>query len=232
MTRRLTDLQLERYQAEALSTEERAAVDEVLTKSPPDAEALRLLRAENAAFFVTQPPAAFVEKVMPTKKSPWRWLGALGAVAAAAALLLVVKTQAGTDADDDTRVKGGVGWHVTVSGQTGTRTLMEKTEVATGDTLSFQVATERQVFVAVISHAPDGWWVYAPSTGKVALRVGRGLTLIPEGAQLDETEGDEMLYLVSSDQPFEPERLRDSMKNNVVPEGLTIEQLGLVKHRR
>ena len=60
MTRRLTDLQLERYQAEALSPEERAAVDQVLAKSPPDAEALRLLRAENAAFFVSQPPAAFV----------------------------------------------------------------------------------------------------------------------------------------------------------------------------
>ena len=230
MTRRLTDLQLERYQAEALSAEERAAVDQVLAKSPLDAEALRLLRAENAAFFVTQPPAAFVEKMMPPKKSPWRWLGALGAVTAAAVLLLVVRNQAGPD--DDTRVKGGVGWHVTVSGQTGTRTLMEKTEVATGDTLSFQVATERQVFVAVISHAPDGWWVYAPSTGKEALRIGRGLTLIPEGAKLDETEGDEMLYLVSSDQPFEPERLRDSMKNDVVPEGVTVEQLGLVKHRR
>ena len=85
MTRRLTDLQLERYQAEALSAQERSAVDQVLANSPPDAEALRVLRAENAAF---------VEKVMPTWKSPWRWLGAFGAVAAAA-LLLVVRNQAG-----------------------------------------------------------------------------------------------------------------------------------------
>lgn len=230
MTRRLTDLQLERYQGEALSPEERAAVDQVLAKSAEDAEALRLLRADDAAFFVTNPPAAFVEKVMPTKKSAWRWLGALSAVAAAAALLLVVRSQGGDG--DDTRVKGGVGWHVTVSGQAGTRTLMESTQVAPGDTLSFQVATERQVFVAVISHAPDGWWVYAPSAGKEALRVGRGLTLVPDGARLDETEGDEMLYLVSSEQPFEPERLRDSMKNNVVPNGINVEQIGIVKHRR
>lgn len=229
MTRRLTDLQLERYQAEALSPEERSAVDQVLAKSPPDAEALRLLRAENAAFFVSQPPAAFVERVMPTKKSPWRWLGAFSALAAAAALLLVVRNQVGLD--DDTRVKGGVGWHVTVSGQTGSRTLMESTQVSPGDTLSFQVATQKQVFVAVISHAPDGWWVYAPATGKEAVRVSRGLTLIPDGAKLDETEGDETLYLVSSEQPFEPERLRDNMKNNVVPNGFDVEQIGLVKHR-
>lgn len=229
MTRRLSDLQLERYQAEALPPEERAAVDQVLAQSQADAEALRVLRTENAAFFVTQPPAAFVEKVMPTKRSPWRWLGALSAVAAAA-LLLIVRSQSGDG--EETRVKGGVGWHVTVSGQTGTRTLMDSTQVAPGDTLSFQVATERQVFVAVISHAPDGWWVYAPSAGKDAVRVARGLTLIPDGARLDETEGEETLYLVSSEQPFEPERLRESMKNNVVPEGINVEQIGIVKHRR
>ncbi len=230
MTRRLTDLQLERYQAEALSAQERAAVDQVLAQSSEDAEALRLLRADNAAFLVSQPAAPFVEKVMPTKRSPWRWLGALSAVAAAAALLLVVRNQGA--GDDDTRVKGGVGWHVTVSSQTGTHTLMDSAQVAPGDTLSFQVATEKQVFVAVISHAPDGWWVYAPSQGKDAVRVGRGLTLIPDGARLDETEGDETIYLVSSEEPFEPERLRDSMKNNVVPNGINVEQIAIVKHRR
>ena len=230
MTRRLTDLQLERYQAEALSAEERAAVDQVLAKSPPDAEALRLLRAENAAFFVSQPPAAFVERVMPTKKSPWRWLGAFSALAAAAALLLVVRNQVGLD--DDTRVKGGVGWHVTVSGQTGSRTLMESTQVSPGDTLSFQVATQKQVFVAVISHAPDGWWVYAPAAGSNAVRVERGLTVIPDAARLDETEGDETIYLVSSEQPFDPEKLRESMKSNVIPEAITVEPIGIVKRRR
>jgi ferric-dicitrate binding protein FerR (iron transport regulator) len=230
MNRRLSDLQLERYLAEALSPQERAAVDQVLASSAPDAEALRVLRTESAALFVTSPPAAFVEKVMPAKKSPWRgWLGALSAIAAAAALLLVVRNQRD---DDDTRVKGGIGWHVTVTGQTGTRTLMERTVVTPGETLSFEVATERQVFVAVISHAPDGWWVYAPASGTGAVRVERGLTLLPDGAKLDETEGDETVYLVSSDEPFEPEKLRDSMKNNVTPNGISVEPIPIVKRRK
>ena len=230
MNRRLSDLQLERYLAEALSVEERASVDQVLAQSAPDTEALRVLRTEAAALFVTLPPAAFVEKVMPTRRSSWRgWLGAISAIAAAAALLLVVRSQRD---DDETRVKGGIGWHVTVTNQNGTRTLMERTQVAPGETLSFEVATDKASFVAVISHAPDGWWVYAPASGNAAVRVERGLTLLPDGARLDETEGDETIYLVSSDEPFEPEKLRDSMKGNVTPNGITVAPIAIVKRRR
>jgi hypothetical protein len=231
MRRRLSDLQLERYLAEALSPAERTAVEATLAQSSPDAEALQALKASTAALFVTAPPAAFVEKVMPTRRAPWRgWLGALSALAAAAALLLVVRTQ--QQDDDDTRVKGGVGWHVTVSGMGGTRTLQLGAQVNPGETLSFQVATDKPVFVAVISHAPDGWWVYAPATGNQAVKVERGLTLLQDGARLDETEGDETLYLASSEQPFDPERLRESMKGNVIPNEITVEPIGLVKRRR
>ena len=232
MNRRLTDLQLERYLAEALPPSERTAVESVLAQSAPDSDALQELRASTAALFVTAPPAAFVEKVMPTRRSVWRgWLGAFSALAAAAALLLVVRSSTTGD-DDETRVKGGIGWHVTVTGQAGTRTLMTSAQVEPGETLSFQVATDRQAFVAVISHAPDGWWVYAPSVGNQAVRVERGLTLIPDGARLDETEGDETLYLVSSDQPFDPEKLRENMKSNVIPETIQVEPIGIVKRRQ
>lgn len=230
MNRRLTDLQLERYLAEALSPSERSAVEQVLAQSTPDSDALQQLRASTAALFVTAPPAAFVEKVMPTQRSPWRgWLGALSAVAAAAALLLVVRSQKD---DDETRVKGGIGWHVTVTGQTGTRTLLGNAHVLPGETLTFQVATEKPAFVAVISHAPDGWWVYAPASGREALRVPRGLTVISDAARLDETEGDETIYLVSSDGPFDPEKLRESMKSNVIPDAISVEPIGMVKRRR
>jgi hypothetical protein len=227
MNRRLSDLQLERYLAEALSADERAAIDRVLAESAPDAEAVRLLRAETAALFVTQPPAAFAEKVMPTKTSPWRaWFGALSAVAAAAALFVFFRGQ-----EEDTRVKGGVGWHVTVSGKTGSRTLREGTLVTPGETLSFQVASDKPVFVAVVSHAPDGWWVYAPSEGNNALRVERGLTLVPEGAQLDETEGNETLFFVTGDEPFDPMQVRDALKNGFTPTGVKLEPMPIVKLR-
>jgi hypothetical protein len=231
MNRRLTDLQLERYLAEALSPAERAAVESVLAQSTSDSDALQQLRASTAALFVTAPPAAFVEKVMPTRRSAWRvWFGAFSAVAAAVALLLVVVR--GQRDDDYTGVKGGIGWHVTVTGQMGSRTLVGSAQVMPGETLSFQVATEKQAFVAVISHAPDGWWVYAPASGNQAVRVERGVTTIPDGAQLDETEGDETLYLVSSEQPFDPEKLRESMKSNVIPDAITVEPIGIVKRRR
>lgn len=232
MNRRLTDLQLERYLAEALSPDERAAVEKLLAESTPDAEALRSLRASTAALFVSAPPAAFVEKVMPTRKaSPWRsWLGALSAVAAAAALLLLVRSQL-TD-DDEMRVKGGVGWHVTATNQRGTRTLMDQTQVEPGETLTFQVAADRRVYVAVVAHAPDGWFVYAPAEGSVAFEVQRGLTVMPDAAQLDETLGNETLYLLSSDEPFEPTRIRDALKNGFTPPGLTMEPMAVVKQRR
>lgn len=231
MNRRLSDLQLERYLADALSPAERSAVEATLAQSTPDAEALQAMRASTAALFVTAPPAAFVEKVMPTRRSPWRgWLGALSAIAAAAALLLVMRSQQGDD--DDRRVKGGIGWHVTISGMSGTRTLQIGAQVNPGETLSFQVASDKPAFVAVISHAPDGWWVYAPSSGNQALKVERGLTLLPDGARLDETEGDETLYLVSSEQPFDPDRLRESMKGNVIPNEIAVEPIGIVKRRR
>ena len=227
MNRRLSDLQLERYLAEALPADERAAVDRLLSESAPDAEALRLMKASTAALFTSLPPVAFVEKVMPAKKSPWRlWLGAFSAVAATAALLMISRSQ---QVEPETTVKGGVGWHATVSGQAGVRTLMQQALVAPGETLSFQVASDKPVFVAVLSHAPDGWWVYSPASGNHALRVERGLTLLPEGAQLDETEGDETLYFVSSDEPFDPDQLRESLKSNVRPNGITLEPMAIVK---
>lgn len=115
MNRRLSDLQLERYLAEALTPEERAKVDQVLARSSPDAQALRELRASTGALFVSQPPAAFIEKVMPTRRSPWSGrISALSALTAAAALLLIVRSQS-DDGDDETRVKGGIGWRVTPS---------------------------------------------------------------------------------------------------------------------
>ena len=86
--------------------------------------------------------------------------------------------------------------------------------------------------VAVVSHAPDGWWVYAPASGSEAFRVERGLTMMPNGAQLDETEGNETLYLLSSEEPFEPSRIRDAIKNGFTPPGLTMEPMPIVKQRR
>lgn len=233
MNRQLTDLQLERYLAQAVSPEERATMEKLLEGSEADAEALRLLRAESEALLVSRPPAAFAQRVMPPRRSPWkRWLGglgALGAAAAAATIALVVSQM--EPAQDDARTKGGVSWSVTASGPRP-RLVQERSIVAPKETLSFQVASERPLYVAIISHAPDGWWVYAPAARKQALHVERGRTLLPQGAQLDDTEGEETLHLLSSQEPFEPERVREELARGSRPPGVDIEELSFIKRRQ
>jgi hypothetical protein len=222
MSRRLTDLQLERFLADAMSAPERAQVDAALTQSPEDAEALRLMRSDSAALLFKLPPAAFVEKVMPTPRtSSFRaWWAA---VAAVAATLLAVVVWRGQQPDDEVRVKGAVAWKVTASGQSGVRTLSAKDAVAAGETLSFQVTAARPVYAAVISHAPDGWFVYSP-----AVQVERGQSMLATAALLDASVGDETLYLVTSEQPFDAAAVKDRLSTAAAP-GVTLESLPIRK---
>lgn len=208
MNRRLTDLQLERFNAESFSPEEKAKVAAVLAASPADAEALRLLRADDAAYFTTHPPAAFVAKVAPAPKKSWLpWLGALGFAVAAAVTLVVSQGRSG-GANDDFGVKGDVAWRVTAE----TRVLAAGSEVRGGEALSFQVTAPRETWVAVVSHAPDGWFVYAPAS---AVKIGQ--SLLPVGAKLDDTRGVETLYLLSSDAPFDAEEEKWKLEKGQAP---------------
>lgn len=220
MSRRLTDLQLERFLAEAMGADEKAAVDQVLAASPDDAEALRLLRAESEAFLFKSPPAPFAEKVLPAEKKAgfqW-WWGALLAVAAAVLLVFVARP----GGDDDTRVKGDVAWAVRVN----ERTALSGTKVQPGDTLTFQVATAESGYVAVVSHAPDGWFVYVPTT-----RIEKGVSVLPTGARLDDQLGNETLFLVSSSDFFDAEGVKSALHSNMGSPGISVESVSLIKSR-
>lgn len=217
MSRRLTDLQLERFLADALGPEQKAAVEKVLADSGEDAEALRLLRAESEAFLFQSPPAVFAEKVMPTpKKSAFQWWwGALLAVGVAVALVFVTRAP-----EEDTRVKGDVAWAVRVN----ERTALNGAKVKAGDTLTFQVAAPESGYVAVVSHAPDGWFVYVPAT-----RIEKGVSLLPTGARLDDRLGNETLFLVSSDESFDAESVKSALTSNMGSPGISVEQMSLIK---
>jgi hypothetical protein len=217
MSRRLTDLHLERFLADALNPVEREQVKKVLAESPADAEALRLLEADTAAFMVKLPAAAFAEKVMPTPKpSPFRlWWGAL--VAVAAALLFVVFRPV---EQPDVLVKGDVAWKVSVSG----KSLQSGAAVREGDTLEFEVTTGAPRWVAVVSHAPDGWFVYVPT-----MKVDTGHLLLPTGAKLDATKGAEALHLLSSEAPFDAEVAMAALVKGNAPTGVTAERVELIK---
>lgn len=226
MNRRTTDLQLERYLANALSDAERSQLELVLGQSEADAAALASMRASTQALFTTLPPPAFAHKLVPERKQ-FRWLGGLLAVAAAGVLFFVLPS-----APSETGVKGGIGWHVEASHSHGARTLLEGATVSVGTTLSFQVASDGPSYVAVISHAPDGWWVYAPEDKTQALRVNKGMTLLPQGAQLDAQEGPETLYLISGAVPFNPEEVSESLRNGKDTSGLTFETIQFTKRRQ
>lgn len=218
MSRRLTDLHLERFLADALSPAEKESVKKVLAESPADAEALRLMEADSAAFLLKMPPVAFAEKVMPTPKpSGLRlWWGAL--VAVAAALLLVVFKP--WSVEPDTIVKGDVAWKVTSSG----KTVASGASVSAGDTLEFEVTTGAPRWVAVVSHAPDGWFVYV-----AAMRVETGHLLLPTGAKLDATKGAESLHLLSSEAQFDADVAMAALVRGGAPTGVQLERVDLTK---
>lgn len=217
-TRRLTDLHLERFLADALNPVEREQVKKVLAESPPDAEALRLMEADGAALMVKLPPAAFAQKVLPApKSSPFRlWWGAL--IAVAAAVVLLVLKPWGTE--PDTLVKGDVAWKVTANG----KRVEAGAAVQAGDTLEFEVTTGAPRWVAVVSHAPDGWFVYVP-----AMKVESGHLLLPTGAKLDATKGAEALHLLSAEAPFDAEVAMAALVGGGAPSGVQLERVELTK---
>ncbi|MFT3712335.1 MAG: hypothetical protein QM817_32210 [Archangium sp.] len=217
MKRKLTDLHLERYAADALNPVEREQVKKVLAESPADAEALRLLEADTAAFLVKMPAAPFAEKVMPTPKpSPFRlWWGALVAVAAAVSFVVFRPVE-----QPDIIVKGDVAWKVTASG----KAVASGASVREGDTLEFEVTTGAPRWVAVVSHAPDGWFVYVP-----AMKVETGHLLLPTGAKLDATKGSESLHLLSSEAPFDADIAMAALVKGGAPTGISAERIELTK---
>lgn len=201
MNRRLTDLQLERYLTEALAPEQRREVESVLASSPDDAAALADLRAENEAFLVRSPAPAFAARVVrerPKRRGLQAWF-ALAAVMATAGVVVLVGVN---QPEEGLHAKGAVAWGVTVTHQGQTRTLESGMVVFADDVLSFQVTAAEATHVAVLSQDTNGLFAYVPSSGVKAVRVGPGVTLLPEGAKLDAILGNEELLLLSAPHSF------------------------------
>lgn len=214
MSRRLTDLQLERYLADSLGPGERAPLEAVLEGSEADRAALAELRADSAALLVRLPPAAFAEKVAPERRPTpfgrrW-WLGV--ATAAVGSLVLVLTYRPG--GDDDVRTKGAVAWRVTVTRGGQTRVLERGGTAREGDVLSFEVTSGERGWVAVLSHAPDGWFVYAPRKMSQAFGLQKGTAVLPEAAELDGTTGAETLFLLWSATPFDVNEAKAAFEAN------------------
>jgi hypothetical protein len=219
MTRRLTDLLLERYLADALPSAQKAEVAAVLAASPDDAEALRVLQADTAAQWVTSPPAAVARRLVPEKRQWWVWLAPL--VAAVVAVFVVLPSK---PVEPEMTAKGGVAWAVTLTRDGGTSPLGK--EAHAGDVLSFQVTTAERVFAAVLSVAADGVFVY-----EHAVELKPGSTLLPHAAKLDDTVGEETLVLVTCAEAFDAETLRKRLEADraAVTGGCSVSRASFVK---
>lgn len=212
MSRRVSDLQLERYLAQALTPAEQAQVEALLQASPEDQQALAALRADTEALFVKLPPVAFAHRVAPEAPSRarwWRWAGVLAASMALVAAIVSVRL--GRD-DDDLRTKGGTAWRLTVTHGQTVHIANEHTVLHDGDVLSFEVTSSAKAYAAVISRAPDGFQIYAPVSGTQAEAVNAGVTTLHDGAALDSTTGEEVLYLLVSAQQFDPTEAKRALE--------------------
>jgi hypothetical protein len=205
MKRRVSDLQLERYLAEALPPAQVATLEATLRDSAEDQAALEALRADSAAFFVAQPPAAFAHRLAPARGSRWRWLGGLVAATAALSLTWLVVLRPPTQ-DDEVRTKGGHAWGVSVARGGQVRAASEASPLHAGDVLSFQVTTPSPAFAAVLALSADGFQVYAPLEA-----VPSGVTVLGQAAQLDALSGPEVLHLLLSARAFDVEQVRQAL---------------------
>lgn len=224
MSRRTTDLQLERYLAEALSGEELAQLRKTLEDSEEDRVALDALRADSAAFLVKQPPAAFAHRVAPVKAArPSWWVGVLTSVAAVLVAGFIILQ---TPKDDEVRTKGGHAWQVTVA-RDGQVRRAGAGPLHAGDVLSFEVTMSVAGFAAVVSHAPDGFAVYAPTQ---PVRVG--VNVLEQAAALDGATGAEVLYLLVSTRSFDASAARQALEADPGMthwNGVEVDRLALTK---
>jgi hypothetical protein len=218
--RKLTDLELERELAGDLPA---ARIAEAT-----DADRARLaeLRAESEAFLRSvdvdmevRRIQQRVERAKPERPAWWRWLVPAGALAAAAAVLLVFLRRHDTKPEgDDINLKGsGVGLiiHLAVSGETSQR-LESGDNVKPGDRIRFEVDAAKAGFVAIIGVDGTGKsTIYYPD-GSEAAHYEPDDRLLPGAIELDATPGDEHFTLIYSRRPFHVTDIPSSVERSEV----------------
>jgi len=216
--RSLTDIELERMIAGDFSATRMAELEAKATAA--DRTRLDELRAEHAAFFGTVDVDAEVraigkkmQKLEPEKQPRsmwWRWIFAGGALAAAAATLLVLVGRRDRP-DDDIGIKGdGITLRVhAATDEASTRTLASGDAVAPGTRIRFEVGGTKRGYLTVIGFDARGaTTVYYPYGGaQAAVFDPASGGLLPGAIALDATPGAEKFVAVFSEQPFSVEKV-------------------------
>jgi hypothetical protein len=156
-----------------------------------------------------------------------RWQLAVGALAAAGLLALVVarggSNEPGLAAAPAarTRIKGdGVQVHLYVTHRGRARAGGPGEIVHPGDILSFASSSEQAGYLAILSRDGDGVGsVYVADRGRaLAIAPGSGVPL-PRGVKLDGVLGRETLFVLACDRPVAVEPLRRALGDSAAPLG-------------
>lgn len=229
----LPDWLLERYALGELSADKLAAVKARLDSVPEEAERLRLLRADNAAFAVQYPARTFAPAIRaraglkPRSGRKAVWLAA-PALALAAAWMLVVGPGLGPS-QPDVLSKGQHGAAAESVGaalhlhREGDGELTPGATAAQGDVLGFRFDVRDPGFGALFSidgagvvtlHLPE-----SVAQGPIAVEPGR--TTVDLGYELDDAPGYERFFLVLAQQPFDLDAVLHAAERLATGDGQT-----------
>ncbi|MCU0696630.1 MAG: DUF4384 domain-containing protein [Myxococcaceae bacterium] len=221
------DALLERYLANDLSPEARAAIDAALAESPEVRARLEALRADSAAFLIKHPPGPVAARLEPTRR---RWLVWFPLVLAstAAAVLVVLRTPD----EDESTTKGSItltAYRQTADG--GVEPLLAGARVVPGDKVRFRV-TAPDGYVAVLSRDGAGTVsTYFPYGGATAAAFDSKQPLLPVAIALDGVEGRELVWAVHGPTAFSLAPLVKQLEAGKDPSGpgLSVTTLGWEK---
>jgi len=205
--RKLTDVELERELAGDLPAARMAEA------SDADRSRLAELRAESEAFLRSVDVDMEVKRIQQRverakpEKAPawWRFLIPAGALAAAAAVLLVFlrRGDSPNHVDDDIQLKGsGVALivHLATSGQS--QQLGDGDSVKPGDRIRFEIDAPKPGYVAIFGVDGTGKVTLYYPDGPDAAKYNPEDRLMPGAIQLDQTPGDERFMVFYSPKPF------------------------------
>ena len=216
-----SELTLDRYVSDELSSDERARVEAWLLAHPEMKAAVETRRRFPAGldservFARIEAGVERAARASEPRREPW-WRRLLSpaflgtAVLAAAAVLIVARPWSGAptngDGPDELRVKGGFGFLVHRKTEAGSEALVSGDEAREGDELRFEIDLPETREVMIIDQDPSGALSQAwPLTGLARSEaVEPSPRELPGAVALDDALGDEWLHAVACPAPFAP----------------------------
>jgi len=231
--RHITDLVLDEHLAGELPAADRARVESHLASCDRCQSKRVAYEAEHAAFLAQAPALkrSVAGPVRDRRRGPGLIALGAGALAAAAAALLILRSTPGTE-PPVTRVKGGPSVSFFIKhGERVTRGVSGAT-VQPGDALRFTYSSEAAVHLALLGLDARAAAVYFPSADR-ATRVAAGRDVALDfSIELDEQLGEEHIHALFCSEPVALEPVRAALSSTRTldaPPGCTAQRIVLHK---